>query len=352
MNGRSVEGGVGIAIFGAGAFGQALAAAALQSGHAPTMFAPREADLAMARRNGALASARFVAMETAQGYWRGRSEDGDPSDPGVAWPELVVMAVPTQALRAAAGWLQSNAPDGARFAVVIASKGVEQGSLLLPHDIVRSVLRAEAAIAALSGPSFAREIVQGMATSVVCASEDQSFVRRCARLLHRPNFRIYGSRDIIGVEVGGALKNVVAMAAGAADGLGLGNNGRAAVITRGLGEITQVGVAMGADPMTFLGLSGLGDLVLTCTGDLSRNRTFGYRLAKGESPQAIMAALGEVVEGYSTAQSAYELSQKLGTDTPIIDAVHDVLYAGVSVAAAFETLARRDQKEEFEWLRS
>jgi glycerol-3-phosphate dehydrogenase (NAD(P)+) len=346
---------VDIAVFGAGAFGQALAAAALQSGHRPTLFAPHETDLAAARSNAALVGAGFVAMQTARGYWRvgaaqPAASKGETTQP--PWPELVVMAVPTQALRAATLWLQESAPDGASFAVVVASKGVEQKSLLLPHEVISSVLGSDAAVAALSGPSFAREIVQGMPTSVVCASVDQAFVRRCARLLHRPNFRIYGSRDITGVEVGGALKNVVAMVAGAADGLGLGNNGRAAVITRGLGEMTQVGVAMGAEPITFLGLSGLGDLVLTCTGDLSRNRTFGFRLAKGESPQAIMASLGEVVEGYSTAQSAYELSQKLGTDTPIIDAVHSVLYAGVSVSAAFAMLAQREQKEEFEWLRN
>jgi glycerol-3-phosphate dehydrogenase (NAD(P)+) len=334
---------VPIAVFGAGAFGQALAAAVIQSGHHPTLFAPSAVHLLAARSNPALSAARFVAMDEAkQGdFWE-----------GAPWPAIFVMAVPTQALRNALGWIQDHASSNAAFALVLACKGVEQGSLLLPHEVAHVVMGDGVKVAALSGPSFAREIVAGLPTSVVCASSDQDFVRFCARLLHRPQFRIYGSRDITGVEVAGALKNIVAMAAGAADGLGLGNNGRAAVITRGLGEITQVGVAMGADPMTFLGLSGLGDLVLTCTGDLSRNRTFGFRLAKGESPQAIMTALGEVVEGFSTALSAFELSKKLGTDTPIIDAVHSVLYAGVPVPKAFEALARREQKEEFEWLKS
>jgi glycerol-3-phosphate dehydrogenase (NAD(P)+) len=342
-----------IAVFGAGAFGQALSAAVLQSGHRPTIFAPTSGNLASAQMNPALAGAKFFAMDSGNGgYWSGASvgEGGKVMHP--EWPALVVMAVPAQALRSAAQWLKDQAPAGAHFAVVVASKGVEQGTLDLPHEVISAVLGVGADVAAISGPSFAIEIVRGMPTSVVCASRNAAFVRRCALLLHRPNFRIYGSKDITGVEVGGALKNVVAMAAGAADGLGLGHNGRAAVITRGLGEITQVGCALGADPITFLGLSGLGDLVLTCTGELSRNRTFGVRLASGEPPEAIMKSLGEVVEGYSTALSAFELSRKLGTNTPIIDAVHGVLYEGVPVAVAFEQLARREQKQEFEWLKN
>ena len=338
---------VQIAVFGAGAFGQALAAAAVQSGHLPTVFAPTQNDLAAAQANPALVSCRFVSMNDNKNYWHQENNH--------IIPQLIVMAVPCQALRSAAGWLKQSLDLGStkhRLEIVIASKGVEQKTLLLPHQILEDVLGKDHFLAALSGPSFASEIVRGLPTSVVCASTHVDFVKKCARLLHRPNFRIYGSRDIIGVEVGGALKNVVAMVAGAADGLGLGNNGRAAVITRGLGEMTQVGVSLGADPLTFLGLSGLGDLVLTCTGDLSRNRTFGTRLASGERPADILKNLGEIVEGYSTAQSAYELSHQHHLDTPIIDAVYGVLYQNVPIASAFEALGKREQKEEFEWVKN
>ena len=336
-----------IAVFGAGAFGQALASAALQSGNDVLMFAPRQVDFASAKKNAHLnienPNCRFVSM----------AEEADSLSPkSHAAPSLIVMAVPCQALRQAAGWLAREWRYSLPPEVVVASKGVEQSTLLLPHQVLESVLPACSKVGVISGPSFASELVKGSPTSVVCASSDEQFVRKCSRILHRPNFRIYGSRDIVGVEVGGALKNVVAMVAGAVDGLGLGNNARAAVITRGLGEITQVGVALGADPMTFLGLSGLGDLVLTCTGDLSRNRSFGMQLAKGLKPQEIMQALGEVVEGYTTAQSAFELSQKLGLDTPIIDVVHKVLYEDLPVREALVTLMQREQKEEFEWAKN
>lgn len=340
-----------IAVFGAGAFGQALAAAAVQSGHLPTLFAPTQKDLLAARSNPALRSCHFVAMDENSNYWHQQKN----AVAARALPELIVMAVPCQALRAAAAWLRRSTDLDRvkqRLEIVIASKGVEQRTLLLPHQILEDVLGAEHFLAALSGPSFASEIVRGLPTSVVCASHHVDFVKKCARLLHRPNFRIYGSRDIIGVEVGGALKNVVALVAGAADGLGLGNNGRAAVITRGLGEMTQVGVSLGADPLTFLGLSGLGDLVLTCTGDLSRNRTFGMRLASGEKPEDILKNVGEIVEGFATAQSAYELSKQHHLDTPIIDAVYGVLYQNVPIAQTFEALGKREQKEEFEWAKN
>lgn len=332
-----------IAVFGAGAFGQALAAAALLSRHQPTLFAPKESDLRGARENGSLRGCEFVAMDTEPGYWRKTGQE---------LPGLIVMAVPAQALRQATTWVQSAGPEGAVYQIVIASKGIERKTLMLPHEVVLQILGTRNHVASLSGPSFAKEIVQGLPTSVVCASHEAAFVKRCALLLHRPNFRIYSSRDIVGVQVGGALKNVIALVAGAADGLGLGHNARAAVITRGLGEVTQVGVALGADPMTFLGLSGLGDLVLTCTGELSRNRSFGIELAKGRKPSEIIESLGQVVEGYTTAESAYELSRKYGLDTPIIDAVYEVLYKDRPIGAALDALGRREQKEEFEWLRT
>ncbi len=330
-----------IIVFGAGAYGQALAAAALESGQSVLILAPNEAALSSARANPRLSSCSFKAMDLVA-----------ESDPLEGWnTALVLMVVPCQSLRAAATWLSQRWKHDTGPAVVSASKGVEQSTLLLPHDVLGEVLPQGSRVAVLSGPSFAKELSAGMMTSVVCASSEPAFTRSCAERLHRPNFRVYGSHDVVGVEVGGALKNVIAMVAGAVDELKLGHNARSAVITRGLGEITQVGVALGADPLTFLGLSGLGDLVLTCTGDLSRNRTFGMRLAKGERARDIIADLGQVVEGYTTTQSAYGLSRKHQLDTPIVNAVYSVLYEDVPVKEALQQLMSREQRLEFSWAR-
>lgn len=327
-----------IIVFGAGAFGRALAASAREAGHRVTLLAPTSHDLGPAQGSERLRGCDFHGMESVARTW----------GTGFHKP-LVLMVVPCQALRSACSWLSEHWVGAEPPDVLSACKGVEQGSLALPHEVMSQVLPTGSRVAVLSGPSFARELEAGMMTSVVCAARDPGLVQRCSELLHRPHFRVYASDDIVGVEVGGALKNVVAMVAGAVDGLKLGENARAAVITRGLGEITQVGVAMGADPLTFLGLSGIGDLVLTCTGNQSRNRTFGLRLAEGLSPQTIMADLGQVVEGYATARSAYDLVEKLQLDTPIIRAVYAVLYEGLPLPKALESLMSRDQKPEFGW---
>ena len=234
--------------------------------------------------------------------------------------------------------------------MVSAAKGIEQKTFLLPHQILAEYLPSTAHIGALSGPSFARELAAGLPTAVVLASKSAQLRERTEMLLHRDFFRVYGASDVVGVEIGGALKNVIAMVAGAVDGLQLGNNARAAVVTRGLGEIAQLGVAMGADPLTFLGLSGLGDLILTCTGDLSRNRQFGLRLAAGETPAEIIGGAGQVIEGVTTAQSAYDLSQKLGLDTPILNAAYSVLYEHLSIKEAVFSLVSRERKGEFDWI--
>jgi glycerol-3-phosphate dehydrogenase (NAD(P)+) len=327
-----------IIVFGAGAFGRALAASAREAGHQVTLLAPTDRDLAPARSSQRLSGCVFQSMDGVCGAW----------GKGFKNP-LILMVVPCQALRSACGWLRDHWGDSEPLDVLSASKGVEQGTLALPHQVMEQMLPVGSRVAVLSGPSFARELEAGMMTAVVCASKASGLVQRASELLHRPHFRVYASDDVIGVEVGGALKNVVAMVAGAVDGLKMGENARAAVITRGLGEITQVGVALGADPITFLGLSGIGDLVLTCTGNQSRNRTFGMRMAEGADPQVIMADLGQVVEGYATARSAFDLSAKLQLDTPIIRAVYGVLYEGLSLPKALENLMSRDQKPEFGW---
>lgn len=327
-----------IIVFGAGAFGRALAASAREAGHHVTLLAPTDHDLEAARASKRLNGCDFHAMDSVAPSWGKNFHK-----------PLVLMVVPCQALRAACSWLSGHWVSAEPLDVLSACKGVEQGTLALPHQVMDESLPTGSRVAVLSGPSFARELEAGMMTSVVCAARTPDLVQRCSELLHRPHFRVYASDDIIGVEVGGALKNVVAMVAGAVDGLKLGENARSAVITRGLGEITQVGVALGADPLTFLGLSGIGDLVLTCTGNQSRNRTFGLSLAKGLSPKTIMTELGQVVEGYATARSAYDLVEKLKLDTPIIRAVYAVLYEGLPLRNALESLMSRDQKPEFGW---
>lgn len=312
-----------VAVVGAGAFGSALAACAQAGGCEVTLLdKPQLATFS-----------------------------GDLSE-----FDLLILAVPTQALRSVGQWMHEKiakppGSQGKEFWVVSAAKGIEQKTLLLPHQILAEYLPSQAHIGTLSGPSFARELAAGLPTAVVLASHSKQLRERAELLLHRDFFRVYGASDIVGVEIGGALKNVIAMVAGAVDGLKLGNNARAAVVTRGLGEIAQVGVALGADPLTFLGLSGLGDLILTCTGDLSRNRQFGLRAAAGESPAQIIASAGQVIEGVTTAQSAYELSQKWGLDTPILKAAYTVLYENLSIKEAVFALLSRERKGEFDWIR-
>jgi glycerol-3-phosphate dehydrogenase (NAD(P)+) len=199
----------------------------------------------------------------------------------------------------------------------------------------------------LSGPSFAREVAHGLPTNVVAASRDARAALAVQEALHAPAFRVYASDDVVGVQVGGALKNVMAIAAGACDGLSLGTNARAAIITRGLAEMTRLGTALGAQPLTFLGLSGVGDLVLTCTGDLSRNRTLGLKVAQGSDPKKYVAAQRSVAEGFYTAAAAHALALKMGVEMPITEQVYEVLHRGRPLPQALKALMHRDFKEEF-----
>lgn len=322
-----------VAVIGAGAFGQALAACAQAGGH----------DVVMYRRPDLQAEApTHLAWEL-----RGMDESRQP----FAEMDLILLAVPAQALRDVSGWLGRVAGNAGGMRVVSAAKGIERKTLLLPHQILGEVLPPGTRVGTLSGPSFARELAAGLPTAVVAASKDVSLSKEVQAILHRPHFRVYHSDDIAGVEMGGALKNVIAMVAGGVDGLGLGNNARAAVVTRGLGEMAGMGVKLGANPMTFLGLSGLGDLILTCTGDLSRNRSFGMRLAAGESVEAICGSAGQVIEGVATAESAYDLSVKLGVDAPVMRAAYKVLYERLPIREAVLELIQRQEKGEFDWTR-
>ncbi len=262
---------------------------------------------------------------------------------------LLVNAVPTQYIRSV--W-EGVAPGVPLVPLVSASKGIEVSTLKTPEAIFRDLLgeKGLSTWACMSGPSFAREVAQGLPTAVTVASRDGSLAREVAGVFMTPRFRVYTHDDVIGVELGGALKNVIAIAAGVCEGMELGHNARAALITRGLAEMSRLGVAMGARSLTFLGLSGMGDLVLTCTGDLSRNKTVGFRIGKGEKPQDIMKGMSMVAEGVPTAAAVVSLAAKLGVEMPISTEVYRILYEGKDPGEALGGLMERAPRPEFYWV--
>lgn len=258
---------------------------------------------------------------------------------------VVVHATPTQTMRQVLESIKKFwRPE---LLLICAAKGIEIGSLKLPTDIISEILGPDVAAhsAFLSGPSFASEIAAHQPTAVAVASKDPKRAAWAQELFHAAHFRVYTSDDPIGLEVAGALKNVVAIAAGASVGIGFQMNSRAALITRGLAEITRIGTAMGASPLTFKGLGGVGDLFLTCTSEKSRNFSVGFRLGKGEQLDSVLADVG-VAEGVTTAKAAYDLVNKLGVDAPITSEVYRVLYEGKPIAQAVMDLLTREAKPE------
>lgn len=254
--------------------------------------------------------------------------------------DLLLAATPVAGLREVAEKVPKSAP------LVWLCKGFEETTGLLPHQIVEQTLGASARCGALSGPSFAEEVARGLPCALTLASRDAGFAREAAAIVHGGRMRVYYSADLVGVEIGGAVKNVMAIAAGISDGLGLGYNARAALVTRGLAEITRLGVAMGGAPETFMGLAGAGDLILTTTGDLSRNRRVGLQLAQGHRLDKILSELGHVAEGVYSAREAAKLAKARGVDMPVTDAVNAVLQGQLSPKAAVEQLLARDPKKE------
>jgi glycerol-3-phosphate dehydrogenase (NAD(P)+) len=257
--------------------------------------------------------------------------------------EAAVCAVPSHALREVLERARVHVPRDVLW--VNAVKGLEVDTLLTPAQITRDLL-PHAEPVALSGPSFAREVAEGHPTTVVVACPDPSRATAAQRLLHAPHLRVYTNADRLGVELGGALKNVMAIAAGIAEGLGYGHNTRAALITRGLAEMTRLGVAMGAQALTFAGLAGVGDLILTCTGTLSRNRGVGLRLARGEPLDGILAGMRMVAEGVNTTRAALRLAERHDVEVPITREVHAVLFEGKRPRQAVEDLMLRTPKPE------
>jgi glycerol-3-phosphate dehydrogenase (NAD(P)+) len=324
-----------ITILGAGAWGTALGIA-LAERHEVTLWvrdAAQRAALAADRRSRYLSE---VPVPAAVGV-------ADDALAAIRSGDLVLVATPTAGLRAAVGLVRDA---GKHVPVVWACKGFEASSAKLPHQIVAETLRTGAPAGALSGPSFALEVARGLPTALTLAAADAGLAQALARELHQRRLRVYFSDDVPGVEVGGAVKNVMAIATGIADGLGLGQNTRAALITRGLAEVMRLGVVLGGRPETFMGLAGAGDLILTCTGELSRNRRVGLALGRGERLAAILAQLGHVAEGVYTAREVDRLARGLTVDMPITREVCAVLFEGRAPADAVEQLLGRDPRSE------
>jgi glycerol-3-phosphate dehydrogenase (NAD(P)+) len=327
---------VKISILGAGAWGTALALS-FARGHSVRLWgrdADQMADIARRSENVRYLPGIAIPKSLALSIDLHAALDG---------AELLLAAVPTNALR---DTLQLVAQEGAGKPFIWACKGFEKDRGQLPHQIVASTLNEATASGALSGPSFAQEVAEGKPAALTLASSDAGFAQELARKLNSNRLRVYSSNDLAGVELGGAVKNVIAIAAGICDGLGLGNNARAALITRGLAETTRLGLRMGGQLETFMGLTGLGDLVLTTTGDLSRNRRVGLALARGEPIATILKTLGHVAEGVSTAPEVARIAARLGVEMPITEAVCAVIDGKLAAAAAVDALMRRDPKSE------
>ncbi len=322
-----------LAVLGAGAWGTALAAV-LSSRHRVTLWArdPEQAKaIAAVRRNE-----RYLPEITLPDSL----QIGSDLEQAIANAELLVAATPVAGLRELLGRLQ-----GTKTPLLWLCKGFEQGSAALPHEIVAAT-GIRAASGALSGPSFALEVAKNLPCALTLASADAAFAASAAAQLHGGRLRVYHSDDVVGVEIGGAVKNVLAIAVGICDGLGLGQNARAALVTRGLAELARLGVALGGRADTVMGLTGAGDLILTATGDLSRNRRVGLELARGKPLQTIVAELGHVAEGVSSAQATLARAKSCGVEMPITSAVDAVLAGRLTPPQAVERLLARDPKAE------
>jgi glycerol-3-phosphate dehydrogenase (NAD(P)+) len=329
-----------VAVIGAGSWGTALAKVLAAKSHWVTLWGHTPAHVAQIAE--AHENARYLP-----GVPLPSNLTAEPDlAKAVSGKQFVVAVVPSHTMRDV---MSRAAPAILPEATVIsASKGIENETLASMDEVLKEVLPGKlgSRLAYLSGPSFAKEVGVGLPTAVVMASRDRDAANAAAQLFHAERFRVYTSDDVAGVELGGALKNVMAIAAGIADGLALGQNTRAALITRGLAEITRLAVRRGANPLTLAGLAGMGDLVLTCTGDQSRNRTVGMGLGKGKTLAQVLSEMKQVAEGVKTTKSAYDLSHRLGVEMPITASMYRVLYEDQPAQEALIELLGRTPKHE------
>jgi glycerol-3-phosphate dehydrogenase (NAD(P)+) len=328
-----------VAILGAGSWGTALAALVSRHGHPAVLWGRDPGTIAAVDQRHE--NARYL--------------------PGVALPEglrattdmaaalegadMVLVVVPSHAFTQTLRALAPLRPAGA--GVAWATKGFEPGSGRFLHEVAAQMLGPEVPLAVVTGPSFAMEVARGLPTALTVHGDDPGFVQQVAAVLHGPGFRAYTGDDMRGAELGGAMKNVLAVATGAADGMGLGLNARTGLITRGLNEMLRLNAAIGGRPETLMGLAGLGDLVLTCTGDLSRNRRLGLALGRGQSLDDAVREIGQVVESVQTADEVMRLAERHGLELPISEAVRDVLHGDITPADALSRLLARERKPEY-----
>jgi glycerol-3-phosphate dehydrogenase (NAD(P)+) len=328
------------AVLGAGAWGTALAKV-LADKQNPTVIWSHRRELAD-QINEHHVNARYLPNAELPPTLRATAD----LEEALRSAELVVVVVPSHGLRGVMREARRLIPE--RALLCSATKGIENDTLMLMSDVLLDELGqgVQPRLTYLSGPSFAKEVALGMPTTVVVAGTSESETETVQRAFATDRFRVYSSHDVTGVEIGGALKNVIAIAAGVVDGLGFGHNSRAGLITRGLAEIGRLAAHKGANPLTLAGLSGMGDLVLTCTGELSRNRTVGLEMGKGRTLGDVLATLGHVAEGVKTTKSAYDLSVKHAVDMPITTEVYRVLYEGKSPRQAVVDLMTRALSKE------
>lgn len=361
-----------VAVVGGGAWGTALAAHAARAGHDVRLYA-REKEVVDAVNDPAVRE-NTTFLPGFKLPEKGLRATTDAAD-ALRGAELVLLVVPTPFLETVVSKALLPHLDASKHILVSCTKGILNDTLETPADILERALGSSSSAASappsnngeeenggtssssngslaamracfLSGPSFAAEVARGAPTVVTVASRDRAAAERVQLLLSTPVFRCYTTTDVVGVEMGGALKNVLAIGCGVSDGLGFGANARAALVTRGLGEMTRLAVARGAHPLTMGGLAGIGDLVLTCTGDLSRNRTVGLRIGGGETLAEIAASMTAVAEGVLTARSAAALARKLGVDAPIIDGIDRVLHEGADARGVVTEVMTRELKPE------
>lgn len=339
MNSAPREALLRVGVFGAGSWGTALAAQAARNGHATTLWGRDPAQVAAmreARRN--LRYLPDLELPGALGYSADLAEAARDADlllvvvPSHAFPQLLQQLAPLRRAGTGVAW---------------ATKGFELGSGRFLHEVADEAVGHDVPKAVVTGPSFAREVTQGLPTAVTVHSEDPAFAQDVADALHGPTFRVYTGADMLGAELGGAMKNVLAVATGIADGMQLGLNARAGLITRGLNEMLRLNAALGGRAETLMGLAGLGDLVLTCTGDLSRNRRLGLALGRGQSIAEAVQAIGQVVEAIQTADEVMRLAARHGLDLPICALVARVLHGDITPQEGLQLLLQREQKPEY-----
>lgn len=328
-----------VAVLGAGAFGTALAIHSHSLGHRTRVWAFDEGlpeNVAEKGENSAYLPGFPVPSDMVFTNDLGEALDG---------ADLVLLAVPSGYMRSVTSQAEPHIPKDAL--ITSTAKGIEMDTLSMMSEVLAETLPHHVQHASyLSGPSFAKDLASRLPADVSLASKDIQTARRVQEILHSPLLRVYASDDVIGVQLGGALKNVIAVACGAAFGLGMGDSALAAVMTRGLAELARLGVALGANALTFLGLAGVGDLTLTCHGDLSRNRQLGMKLASGMTAQEIVSSQKAVAEGYRTAAAVHELAERTGVDMPISEAVYLVCHKGASIKDEATRLMTRDRKDE------